>query len=94
MNDEDVTVHLPTLLAECCGGRRRFVARRGTLRAVLEDLFRQAPALKVHVLDEAGQIRRHVLCYVGNKDSRWLQGLDTPVPASVEVTIVQAVSGG
>jgi molybdopterin converting factor small subunit len=46
------------------------------------------------VIDERGSLRRHVNVFIGIDEARHLGGLDAPVPAGTEVSIVPAVSGG
>ena len=45
-------------------------------------------------MDDAGQLRRFVNVYVGEEDVRFAQGLDTPVPAGAQVSVIPAVAGG
>ncbi len=89
-----VPVHLPTLLRRAAGGSGKVWARGKTLRQALDDLTRRHPALQVHLYDETGGFRRHVLCYLNETDSRWLKSLDVPLQAADAITIIQAVSGG
>jgi sulfur-carrier protein len=46
------------------------------------------------VLDEQGNLRRHVNVFVGADDIRTLGGLTATVADGAEVSIVPAVSGG
>ncbi len=45
-------------------------------------------------IDEQGALRRFVNVFVADDDIRFLQGLDTPVPAGETVAIIPAVAGG
>ena len=45
-------------------------------------------------LDENGKLRRFVNVFVSDDDVRFLQGLDTPIPAGETLSIVPAVAGG
>jgi molybdopterin converting factor small subunit len=88
-----VTVELPSMLASILGGVRRIEALGDTWPAALEDAFRSVPALRVHVYDETGALRRHVLCFVNDVNTRFG---DSPVRLrdGDRITILQAVSGG
>ena len=56
----------------------------------LDDLVRTHPRLKTWVLDEQGEIRRHVNVFVdGVRATR-----DVSVTPDSEVNIIQAISGG
>jgi len=65
-----------------------------SLRALLEELERRHPALHRNVCDETGAVRRHVNLFINTNHMRDRNGLDTPLAAGDEVTILPAVSGG
>jgi molybdopterin converting factor small subunit len=46
------------------------------------------------VMDERGELRRHVNVFVDGDNVRFLDGLGTPVRESSTIVIVPAVSGG
>ena len=89
-----VTVTLPSLLAGVVGGARRLAIEAETLAGALDELVRRYPALKVHLFDESGGFRPHVLCFHNEDSTRWLGSLDRPLAAGDVITIMQAVSGG
>jgi molybdopterin synthase sulfur carrier subunit len=66
----------------------------GTLVAVIDGLEAQYPGLKERILDENGDLRRFVNVYVNGEDVRFQQGVQTPLKAGDEVSIVPAVAGG
>ncbi|MBI3028766.1 MAG: MoaD/ThiS family protein [Candidatus Rokubacteria bacterium] len=89
-----MTVALPSLLAGIVGGARTLPIEAETLAGALDELVRRYPALKVHLFDESGAFRQHVLCFHNEESTRWLGSLDRPVAAGDVITIMQAVSGG
>lgn len=89
-----VSVRIPTPLRKLTLERDVVSADGGTLLACIDGLERQYPGLKERLCDEAGQLRRFVNVYVNGEDVRFLQGLDTPLAAGDEVSIVPAVAGG
>ncbi len=90
----NVTVELPTLLSAIVNGERRVAVDAGTLAGALSALTKRYPALEVHLFDEAGGLREHVLCFHNGTNSRWLDSLDVGLEDGDTVTILQAVSGG
>ena len=88
-----VTIALPSMLAGVLGGVRRIEATGDTWPTALEDAFRKLPGLRVHVYDESGALRRHVLCFVNDVNTRFG---DAPVRLrdGDRILIMQAVSGG
>jgi sulfur-carrier protein len=89
-----VSVRIPTILRSYTGGAAQVSAQPGTLREVIAGLDADYPGLGGRILDEAGQLRRFVNVYVGEQDVRFAQGLDTPVPAGGQVSVIPAVAGG
>ena len=75
------------------GSRTSSVALQ-SLADLLADVSREYPALGRRVCDETGAIRRFVNVYIGDDESRSLQGLQTPVPGDATVFIVGSVAGG
>lgn len=84
-------VRLPSVLDPATGGRRSAEVTGATLGEALDDLFRQIPTLRVHVLDEAGALRRHVVVLVDGVNRR---RLDHPVSDADQIAVIQAISGG
>lgn len=90
-----VTIELPSLLRGVLGGVEAIAAEGETLQDALEHAYRRVPALRVHLCEESGAFRPHVLCFVNDVNSRWL---DRPRTHRLRdgdtITILQAVSGG
>lgn len=61
-----------------------------TVRDVLGAVFAGNPKLGPYVLDEQGEIRRHVVVFVDGERA----GLNDPVNDSSEIYVMQALSGG
>jgi molybdopterin synthase sulfur carrier subunit len=91
---EPVTIKLPSVLAQVVGGERTFGVRGSSLGEALDDLVRQRPTLGVHLFDEAGQMRRHILCFCNDSYTRGASALAMPVSSGDTITILNSVSGG
>ena len=89
-----VNVRIPTILRTYTGGASEVTAEGATLTEVLADLDQNHSGIRARVLDDAGQIRRFVNVYVGNDDVRFLEGLASPTPEGVQISIIPAVAGG
>ena len=89
-----VSVRIPTILRSYTGGSAEVTAPDGTLREVIAGLDADYPGLSGRILDDAGKLRRFINVYVGEEDVRFAQGLDTPVPAGGQVSVIPAVAGG
>jgi len=90
----EVTIELPSVLASVVNGERSFTVNAETLPGALAALFQLQPGLKVHLFDETGTFREHVLCFVNQTNTRWMDSLDVPLRDGDTITILQAVSGG
>ena len=89
-----VTVKIPTQLRTAAEGASEAQLDGATVQEVLEGLFAQYGELRERISDEDGSLRRFVNVYLGGEDIRFLDGLDTPVPAGATLSIVPAVAGG
>jgi sulfur-carrier protein len=89
-----VSVRIPTILRSYTGGSAEVAADPGTLREVIAGLDATYPGLAGRIVDETGSLRRFVNVYVGEEDVRFAQGLETPVPAGAQVSVIPAVAGG
>lgn len=89
-----VSVRIPTILRSFTGGESEVKAAGDTLRAVIADLDSAYAGIAARILDDNGKIRRFVNVYVGDEDVRFAEGLDTPTPDGVQISIIPAVAGG
>jgi molybdopterin synthase sulfur carrier subunit len=89
-----VTVRIPTTLRPLSGGDSTVSVEGATLGEVLANLEAAHPGFKDRLFDDNGGLRRFVNLFVADDDVRYLQGLETPVPAGETVSIIPAVAGG
>lgn len=94
MAGADVAVVLPSALRPLAGGAARLTVAADTVGTALDALRDEHPLLERRIRDEQGQVRRHLMVYVGDTDIRDLDGLDTALPPGGEMFVVTAVSGG
>jgi molybdopterin converting factor small subunit len=88
-----ITVKLPTQLRDTVGGAASVQAEGTTVGEALESVFEQHGELRERLYLDGG-LRRFVNVYLGGEDIRFLDGLETAVPAGAELTILPAVAGG
>jgi len=88
-----VTVTLPRLLEPAVGPTRRIELEAESVDEALTRLLERHPTLRVHLFDEQGNLRQHVLCFVDGIQTR-LVDRSIPIAESTEITFLQAVSGG
>jgi molybdopterin synthase sulfur carrier subunit len=88
-----IKVQIPTPMREQAGGRSEVEAAGATVKAVLDDLVRQHPALGAKLFDN-GRLRPYVNVFVNDEDVRYLDDLDTAVKDGEVVALIPAVAGG
>ena len=66
------------------------VVRGNTVRAALQKVFADNRKIQDYVLDEQGEIRKHVFIFVEGRRVR----LDQPVGDATEIYVMQALTGG
>ena len=75
-------------------GELAFEVEAADVRAALEALFAQHPALRGYVLDEHGTARHHVALFVDGQALRDKRDLSQPLAPTAELYVMQALSGG
>ena len=88
------TVRIPAPLRSFTGGAGELAAEGSTVREVLRTLGERHEGLAERLLDGEGELRNFVNVYLGDRNVRSLQGLDSPISAGVVISIVPAVAGG
>lgn len=88
-----LTVTLPRLLEPAVGPVRRVEVEASSVGEGIDLLLERHPTLRVHLFDEGGSLREHVLCFLDGQQTR-LEDRSIPITEPTEVTFLQAVSGG
>jgi molybdopterin synthase sulfur carrier subunit len=65
-----------------------------TVGEVLTALVARYPGMTGQVIDDGGTLHKFVNVYLNDDDVRYLSGVDTPVGATDELSILPAVAGG
>ena len=82
------------MLKNCKSFPSVYLATSASLRPTLIALVDAYPSIRDYLFDEDMNLRRFVNVFVDGVDVRQLQGLDTDIEQSHEVTIIMAVAGG
>jgi sulfur-carrier protein len=86
-----MNVRIPSPLRSYTGETAVVQARGNTVHDVLNDLDRQFPGLCFRVVDEQGELRKHMRIFINDEMTR---DLSNTVGETDEVTLLQALSGG
>ena len=65
-----------------------------TLRAVLDNYFRDNERARGYVLDEQGRVRQHMVVFIDGELVRDREALSDPVRPNSAIDVIQALSGG
>jgi MoaD family protein len=87
-------VRIPTVLRSQAGGASTVTVDGDTIGDVLGKLVAEYPGMAGQVFGDDGSLHKFVNIYVNDDDVRYLDGLNTPVPAGAEISILPAVAGG
>lgn len=89
-----ITVQIPTALRRHTDGVGKLDCSAGNLNDLFTVLDEKFPALKPHLRDEAGQIRRFLNVYVNEEDIRLIGGPSYAFQDGDEVLLVPSIAGG
>ena len=90
----NITVQIPSALRRHTGGTAKVTCAATNLNELFSSLDEQFPALKPHLRDDAGQIRRFLNVYVNEEDIRFLGGPSYAFKDGDEVLLVPSIAGG
>ena len=91
-----ITIELPGALQAHANGSASVVIAKpcASVGEALAALAVQWPGVLDRVLTERGELRQHVNVFVDEENSRFIGGLEAPVPDGSTILILPAVSGG
>ena len=90
----NITVQIPSALRRHTGGTANVTCTAANLDDLFSALDQQFPALKPHLRDDSGQIRRFLNVYVNEEDIRFLGGATYAFQDGDEVLLVPSIAGG
>ncbi len=88
------TVRIPSPLRKYTGGQAKITVPGATVGEVVQNLVQTYPGMQSRLQDDAGEIKRFINIFVNENEIRSLQGADSPVAETDEISIVPAMAGG
>jgi molybdopterin converting factor small subunit len=89
-----ITVQIPSALRKHTENMAKFTCTANNLDDLFSQLDTKFPALKPHLRDENGQMRRFLNVYVNEEDIRFLGGNGYSFKDGDEVLLVPSIAGG
>jgi adenylyltransferase/sulfurtransferase len=87
-------VRIPTPLRQYTGGSSEVQVSGDTAGETLGNLAEEYPDLRQHLYTGDGRLRSFVNVYKGDEDIRYLDGPETEVAESDELSIIPSIAGG
>jgi sulfur-carrier protein len=87
-------IYLPTIMRKSADGQSTLYLDGTTVRQVLSNLVRLYPDVGGQLLDQSGNVQRHINLYVNDEDIRSLSGDSTTLADRDELFVLPAMAGG
>jgi len=89
-----VTVRFPNVMKFYVNNQSEFQVAASTVGGMIEQVVGQFPAVKPHLLDSNGSLRRYFNIFVNGTHIRDLDGLDTKLGEDDKVILMASAAGG
>lgn len=87
-------VRFPALMKFYVDNQLEFPVDAATVAELLDALIERYPALKPHLFEPTGKLRRHFNIFVNGEHIRELGGLDASLKAEDKVIFMVSAAGG
>ncbi len=87
-------VRFPALMKFYVDNQTEFEVNGSTVQELIDNILVRYPALKPHLFDANGELRRHFNIFVNGVHLRDLNGLDTELKVEDKVILMASAAGG
>lgn len=88
------TLRVPALMKSYVDNQTEVSLSGATVAEALNDLISRHPAIRIHILDKNGELRRYVNLFVNDANIKELNGVDTPLGETDKIILLPSISGG
>ena len=88
------TIRVSSIISYYTDKQTHFEVSGTTALEAVQNAVEKFPALKFHVFDSEGKLRRHINLFVNDVSIKELNGIETAVGESDVVRILAAAAGG
>ena len=88
------TVRFPAVMKYYVNNQSEFSISASTARELIEKIVEQYPAIKFHLVDAEGNLRRHFNIFVNGIHIRDLNGMETALDENDKVILMASAAGG
>ncbi|MFO7764178.1 MAG: MoaD/ThiS family protein [Wenzhouxiangellaceae bacterium] len=89
-----ISIELPEALRPLADGADQVMVEATSVAEALDALGRVHPQARLRILTRGGQLRPHVNLFVGERDIRSRDGLETRLADGDSLLVVPSVAGG
>jgi len=87
-------VRFPNVMKYYVNDQGEFFVPGATVAEMIRNVIEAHPAVKFHLVDAEGNLRRHFNVFVNGTHIRDLNGLDTPLKDEDKVILMASAAGG
>ena len=87
-------VRFPAVMKYYVNNQTEFSVPAATAGELIEKIVAQYPAVRFHLVDSEGKLRRHFHIFVNGTHIRDLNGLETPLQEEDKVILMASAAGG
>jgi molybdopterin converting factor small subunit len=88
------TLRIPGLMKYYVADQTEIPLDGATVSELLSDLVTRYPAIKTHIMDGNGNLRRYVNLFINDANIKDLHGVDTPIQENDRLILLPSISGG
>jgi sulfur-carrier protein len=87
-------VRFPALMKFYVDNQSEFAITGNTVAELIDNVVARYPALKPHLFESGGKLRRHFNIFVNGEHIRELNGLDTALKEDDKIILMVSAAGG
>ena len=88
------TIRFPAVMKYYVNNQSEFSISASTASELIQKIIEQYPAIKFHLVDAEGNLRRHFNIFVNGIHIRELKGMETPLKEDDKVVLMASAAGG
>ena len=88
------TVRFPALMKFYVDNQSEFEVNGSSVAELIDNILLRYPALKPHLFDTTGVLRRHFNIFVNGVHLRDLNGMETPLKEGDTIILMASAAGG
>ena len=88
------TVRFPAVMKYYVNNQTEFFVPALTVKEVVDQVIKEYPSIKFHLVDAEGRLRKHFNVFVNGTHIRDLNGMDTRLQDADKVILMASAAGG